>query len=262
MKLYTSLASVASLISLFPTVTALAVQATWSVTNVPASGLTDITFPITIVDTERTAGYYMAENFGFVGADTSGYTGLQPRPDQGGKQVLHAAFSSFIDGTTTTDPNCSDGADGGPGVSCSVEWNGVYGRTYDLEVKYAGGQLWVGTAIDTVTQERTHIGSYKVPAGVKGIASNYEGIPFVEYYYWNDGKPQHDCASLPYQKSIFGIPRTSHGGSVGSLELFAEYGDCAGKVAFHTERVASGVEVNCGFKGPALSGLVVQANTY
>ena len=245
MKLYTSLASVASLISLFPTVMA-AVQASWSVTNVPSTGLTDITFPITIVDTDRTFGYFLAENFPFVGADPTGYIGLQPHPDEGGKQVLHAAFSSFINGTTTTDPNCHDGADYGPGVSCGVDWNGVYNRTYDLEVKYAGDQLWVGTAIDTVTQERTHIGSYKVPAGVEGIASNVDGIPFVEYYPWNDGK-QHDCASLPYQKSIFGIPRTSHEGSVGSLELFAEYGDCAGKVAFHTERVASGVEVNCGF---------------
>ena len=249
MKLYTSLASVASLISLFPTVTAESVQATWSVTNVPSDGLTDMTFPITIGYADHTYGWYFAQQYGFVGTDTSGYIGLQPHPDEDGKQVLHAAFSSFINGTTTTDPNCHDGADYGPGVSCRVDWNGVYNRTYDLEVKYAGGQLWVGTAIDTVTEERTHIGSYEVPAGVKGIASNDQDIPFVEYYYWNDGKQQHDCASLPYQRSIFGIPRTSHGGSVGSLELFAEsrFSYCLGKIAFHTARVASGVEVNCGF---------------
>ncbi len=86
----------------------------------------------------RTSGYYFVENFNFVGVDTSGYTGLQPRPNQGGKQVLHAAFLSFINGTTTTDPNCHDGADGGPGVLCSVDWNSVYNRMYDLEVKYAG----------------------------------------------------------------------------------------------------------------------------
>lgn len=46
--------------------------------------------------------------------------GLQPRPDKNGKQRLHAAFSSFIAGTTSKDTQCSDGADGGAGVSCAT----------------------------------------------------------------------------------------------------------------------------------------------
>ena len=245
MKFHTSLAFVASLISLLPTVDAL-VQLDWSVTNVPSSGLTDITFPLTIVEADHISGYYFAQQYGFVGSSI-GYTGLQPRPDSNGNPVLHGVFSSFVKGSTTTDANCHSGADNGSGVSCSFEWNGVYGRTYDLEVKNGGGQLWVGTAVDTVTGERIHIGSYTLPAGAGGIQSSQVG--FVEWYPWNSGEPPNHCALLPYQKTIFGIPRTTNIGSVATQGLAYEYGDCVGEVAFHTEQVASGVENNCGFQG-------------
>lgn len=250
MKFNTSLAFVASLISL-PTAEAL-VGSSWTVTNVPPTGLTDITFPITIVETDHISGYYFAQQYGFVNSDI-GYTGIQPRPDRNGSPVLHGVFSSFVDGSSTTDTNCHSGADGGPGVSCSVQWNGVYGRTYEFEVKNNGNQLWVGTAVDTVTGERIHIGSYKLPAGAGGIRSGQAG--FVEWYPWNGGKPPNHCARLPYQKSIFGAPRTTRAGSVGIQSLSFEYGDCVGQVAFSTGNVASGVENNCGFRGQ--TGLVV-----
>ncbi|KAF7378419.1 Beta-glucan synthesis-associated [Mycena sanguinolenta] len=139
----------------------------WSVTNVPSTGLKDITFPLTIVEADHISGYYFAQQYAFINSGI-GYTGLQPRPDANGKPVLHGVFSSFIDGSTTTDKNCAPGADGGPGVSCSVEWNGVYGRRYDFEVKSNGSSVWTGTAIDTVTGARIHIGSYTVPASAGG----------------------------------------------------------------------------------------------
>jgi hypothetical protein len=238
----------ASVISLLPVAKAL-VGSGWTVTNVPSTGLSDITFPITIVEADHISGYFFAQQYQFMNSDSYiGYTGLQPRPNQNGKSVLHGVFSSFIAGSTTTDKNCAAGADGGPGVSCSVEWNGVYGRTYDLEVKRNGSSLWVSTAVDPLTGARTHIGSYTVPAGAGGIGGTQVG--FVEWYPWNNGEPPNHCARLPYQKTRFGHPRTTHTGSIGTQGLSYEYGDCVGQVAFHTQKgLNGGVENNCGFHG-------------
>ncbi|KAJ7451329.1 hypothetical protein FB451DRAFT_1566226 [Mycena latifolia] len=228
------------------------VGSSWSVTNVPTTGLTDITFPITVVEADHISGYYFAQQFGFVGLADVGYTGIQPRPDSGGKAVLHGVFSNFVPGSTTSDANCTPGADGGPGVSCSFEWPGVYNRTYDFVVQTTGNRVWVGTAIDTVDGTQVHIGNYTLPVGAGGILSSQAG--FVKWYPWNSGEPPNHCARLPYQKTIFGTPRTTHAGSVGTQSLSYEYGDCVGQVAFHTERVALGVENNCGFRGQ--TGLV------
>ncbi|KAJ6530610.1 hypothetical protein B0H19DRAFT_1214436 [Mycena capillaripes] len=235
MKLSSTLFSVAPLVTLLPTVKAL-LGSSWSVTNVPNAGLTDITFPLRIVEADHISGYYYAQQFGFVNSDI-GYTGLQPRPDENGIP-LHQ---------WTTDENCFAGADGGPGVSCSVEWNGVCGRTYDLEVNYNGSSVWVGTAVDTVTGERVHIGSYTVPAEAGGIRDSQEG--FVEWYPWNVDVPPNHCAHLPYQKTVFGTPRTTHEGSVGTQGLGFEYGDCVGEAGFYTQEVDGGVENECGFRG-------------
>ncbi|KAK7039662.1 beta-glucan synthesis-associated [Favolaschia claudopus] len=172
----------------------------WSMTNVPSTGLMDITFPMAILEADHISGYYFAQQFDFTDPSAFGYTGLQPRPDRNGSTVLHAAFSSFTNGTTSTDANCHNGADGGPGVSCSVEWNGVYGRTYNLEVAYEpSSKNWVGSVIDTVTGQRVHMGSYKLPSGVGGIASSEVG--FIEWYPWNVRVPPNHCAKLPYQKT-------------------------------------------------------------
>ncbi|KAJ7470226.1 hypothetical protein B0H11DRAFT_1010212 [Mycena galericulata] len=252
MKISSRIAILASLVHLVPTAEAL-VGASWSVTNVPSTGLTDITFPLTIVEADHISGYYFAQQYAFVNSSI-GYTGVQPRPDRNGKTVLHAVFSSFVANSTTNDTNCSLGADGGSGVSCSVEWNGVYNRTYAFEVKNQGAQTWVGTVIDSVTGARLHIGSYGLPASAGGIKGSQVG--FVEWYPWNGGEPPNHCARLPYQKTIFGNPSTTHAGSVGTEGLAYEYGDCVGDVAFHTEKVAdaSGVVNNCGFQGQ--TGLV------
>lgn len=247
MKLSSSFTLVASLLSALPSAHTL-VGSSWSVTNIPSTGLTDITFPITIVEADHISGYYFAQQFKFTGTGV-GYTGIQPRPDSGGKAVLHGVFSSFIAGTNTSDANCKPGADGGAGVSCKVDWNGVYGRKYNFEVKTTGDRLWVGTAVDTVTGEHIHIGSYTLPAGSKGIRSYQAG--FVEWYPWNNKKPANHCALLPYQRTIFGNPSTTNAGSVGTQSLAHEYGDCVGEVAFHTGKVAGGAENNCGTQSVA-----------
>jgi hypothetical protein len=158
------------------------------------------------------------------------------------RNVIHAVFSSFIKGSTTTDGNCHNGADGGPGVSCSVEFSGPYENAYQLEIRNTKDTTWNGTVVDATTGRRVHVGSYTLPAGTQGIKGSQVG--FVEYYPWNTGS--HTCASLPYTSMVFGVP-TSTTGAIGSLGNAYEYGDCVGKVAYKSSRIAAGVEVSVGF---------------
>ena len=239
-----SLLLITSVAALLPTLAMGLVGISWSVTNVPNSGLTDIAFPFSIANSPHKTGYFFAQQFNFMGQSDVGYAGLQPRPDSSGKAVIHAAFSSFIPGSTTGDSNCHNGADGGPGVSCSVEFFGTYADAYRIEIRNTQGTTWNGTLIDDTTGRRVHIGAYTLPSGTQGIQKNQVG--FVEYYPWNSGT--HNCASLPYTSMVFGIPTTSTNGATGSLADAYEYGDCVGKVGYKSQRTsAQGVQVSVGF---------------
>jgi hypothetical protein len=233
---------------LLPTFTSGLVGISWSVTgliNEPSSGLTDITFPFSIGNAPHRTGYFFAQQFGFNGQSDVGYTGLQTRPDSNGRPIIHAVFTSFISGTTTDDANCQSGADGGPGVSCAVEFSAPYAGTFNLEVVNTEGTKWRGAAVDAVTGKRVHIGSYTLPAGTKGIKGAQDG--FIEYYPWNDGQ-NHPCNSLPYTSVVFGVPMTTTIGAIGSIKNAFEYGDCVGQVGFKTHRtIEDGVEVSVGF---------------
>ncbi|KAJ7814499.1 hypothetical protein B0H14DRAFT_3878685 [Mycena olivaceomarginata] len=68
MKVAISVGFVASIVNILPVAHAL-VGSSWSVTNVSATGLTDITFPLTIVEADHISGYYFAQQYGFVGSD-------------------------------------------------------------------------------------------------------------------------------------------------------------------------------------------------
>jgi hypothetical protein len=239
-----SLLLITSVVALLPTLAMGLVGIDWSVSNIPASGLTNITFPFSIANSPHKTGYYFAQQFNFNGQTNVGYTGLQPRPDSGGNPVIHAAFSSFINGTTTTDSNCSPGADGGPGVSCAVEFSAPYADTYQLVVLNTKGTTWNGTAVDTTTGKSVHIGSWTLPSGTGGIKGSQVG--FIEYYLWNDGK-NHPCPSLPFTSMAFGVPITTTSGAIGSLTNAYEYGDCVGKVAFKSQKTTQGVQVQVGF---------------
>ncbi|KAJ7899776.1 hypothetical protein B0H13DRAFT_1622602 [Mycena leptocephala] len=257
MKVSASLIYLATLVSALGMANGLS-QSEWSMTNVPSAGRTDITFPITILKADHISGYYFAQMYAFVNSGRA-YIGIQPRPDASGRAVLHGTVSNFIAGSTPAHSNCHTGADGGDRVSCAVEWNGDYSHTYDFEVKRDADDplVWVGMAIDTVTGLRTHIGSYKLPAGAGGIQHNELG--FVEWYPWNGYEPPNHCAKLPYQKTLFGNPRTTHEGSVGTQSLFYETGDCIGKVDFQTAKVTGGVENSCGFPGQTGQFVVQEA---
>ncbi|KAK1224188.1 hypothetical protein PQX77_012928 [Marasmius sp. AFHP31] len=231
--------------ALLPAYTRALVQIDWSMDGTPSSGLKDITFPINMANAAHESGYYYAMVYNFVGLADVGYTGIQPRPDSSGQSIVHGVFSSFVNDTTTKDSQCTNGADGGPGVSCSVEIPSSYADTYNFIVNNTGGTTWAGTVVDTATGKETHIGSWTLPSNAGGIKSSQVG--FIEYYPWNDGK-DHPCDTLPKTEVFFGTPTTKTSDSTGQGKLSDAYenGDCIGQVNFSQVRSAGGVSVKVG----------------
>ncbi|KAJ8657832.1 hypothetical protein O0I10_006359 [Lichtheimia ornata] len=222
----------------------------WDTTYGPADGLKDITFPMSMANATHESGYYFMQSFIFQGVGGTGYTGLQPRPDSGSSSVVHAVFSSFVNGSTTDDANCHDGADFGPGVSCAVDINvPSYDHLYHLVVENTEGTKWKGTLVDTVTNEETHIGSYTLPSNAKGIDHHFRGV--VEYFPWNGGQKTLPCDKLPWTQAYFGPPTTNTpGAGDGWLIPFVQQNpQCNDKVNFHqTETSDGGYITECGFK--------------
>ncbi|KAL0564486.1 hypothetical protein V5O48_017558 [Marasmius crinis-equi] len=235
-----------ALVALLPAYTHALVGIDWSIDTIPSTGLKDITFPINMANAAHESGYYHAMQYGFVGLNDIGYTGIQPRPDNSaGQSVVHGVFSSFAAGTTTNDSQCTPGADGGPGVSCAVEIPSPYADTYNFVVTNTGGTTWAGTMVNTATGTQTHIGSWTLPSGSGGIQSSQVG--FVEYYPWNSGEPPNHCQMLPKTEVFFGTPTTKTGVvSLAKLSDAYEYGDCVGQVNFSQVRTADGVSVKVG----------------
>lgn len=221
----------------------------WSIPGTPADGLRDITFPMTVNKaTAHQDGIYFAQQFGFTNAADVGYTGLQPRANSGGSERLSARFSNFVAGSTTNDPLCHEGADGGPGVTCAVDFDAVYGHRYDIKVERTGTDTWTGTARDTVTGKETHLGTYTLPAGSGNLRGSQGG--FVEYYA---GIPS--CAEMPRSDVVFGGPTSGDaGGLSGTARANYEYSDCVGESGYHAEDDGAGTHVTRGFVSTAWTG--------
>ncbi|KID72158.1 uncharacterized protein G6M90_00g027960 [Metarhizium brunneum] len=216
----------------------------WSFSGKPAGGLKDVTFPFNMAGAAHTSGYYFAQQFKFNGIPDVGYCGIQNRPNKNGKSIVHGVFSSFQKGTTTSDPNCHTGADGGPGVSCAVDFEGDYSATYNIVVENESGTKWKGTAVNAATGKSVHIGSWTLPSGARGIESSQVG--FVEYYPWNSGT--HKCSDLPKTSVTMYKPTSKTAGAgAGAIGKPYEYGDCVGKVNFSTVGVPDGWKITVGF---------------
>lgn len=216
----------------------------WSFTGVPSTGLTDVTFPMNMANAAHASGYYFAQQFKFQGIANVGYMGIQPREDDAsGNSVVHAAFSSFQNGTTTTHPNCSNGADGGAGVSCAVDINGPYDVTYNLVVENTSGTTWQGRLVNSASGSSTVIGVWTLPAGAGGIQSSQVG--FVEYYPWN-GPNGTDCPNQPKTEITFGFPTSTVSGAVGTISKPYDYGDCKGSFAFNPVQVGNSWDIHYG----------------
>ncbi|KJK85363.1 hypothetical protein H633G_10795 [Metarhizium anisopliae BRIP 53284] len=230
----------------------------WSFSGSPPGGLTDVTFPFNIAGACHDLGYYFAQQFNFHDVPDVGYCGIQNRPnDSDGNSIIHAVFSSFQAGTTTNDSNCHDGADGGSGVSCSVDFIGDYSTTYDIVVKNMRGATWSATAVNNATGEETHIGTYTLPYGAGGITSSQLG--FVEYYLWNSGA--HQCSQLPKVGVTMYSPRSSTpGAGSSSMGEPYEYGDCVSQVDYYVSEVLDGWKIDVGF-GQTCSAVPANATT-
>ncbi|WJG35972.1 uncharacterized protein FOBCDRAFT_242350 [Fusarium oxysporum Fo47] len=167
----------------------------------------------------------LSDQFGFNGVDV-GYTGLQLCPDSRRRQVVHAAFSSFQNGTTTKHKNCHSGADGSLGVRCALDIFGDYSHFYNITVKNTGGTTWRGTLIDTVTGKSDVIGEWMLPSSAGKMLNGRVG--FFEYYNWSDGTTNHDCSKQPFSSQVFfGNPTSkTKGASGGKIILIYEASEC------------------------------------
>lgn len=214
----------------------------WSIPNTPAAGLTNITFPMTVnPSTLHKDGTYFAMQFRFTKAPEVGYMGLQPRPSINGRARLHAAFSSFNPGTTSTHPNCTPGADGGAGVSCAADFDGTYGHRYAMTVTQAGPDTWTGTATNTVTGASTVIGTWKLAAGSGNLRGSEAG--FAEWYI---GAPS--CQQMARVDAVFGAPTTTDAaGLTGTAKASYEYGACVGQSGYSADNTAGQAHVVRGF---------------
>ncbi|HVK21259.1 MAG TPA: RICIN domain-containing protein [Actinokineospora sp.] len=218
------------------------VAESWSIPNVPSTGLTNITFPMTVnPETAHITGTYFAQQYRFKNAANVGYIGLQPLENRDGRERLHATFSTFQGGSSTTDSGfCKPGADGGPGVSCKSEFDAVYGHIYALTIARTGADTWTGTATDTVTGVANHIGTYKMPAG-SGNLSGYQ-IGFVEYY-----RQWPTCSQLPRTDVFFGGPTSTDGNLTGTSRAGYEYSQCIGQANYKAVNVGNGVHITRGW---------------
>lgn len=190
----------------------------WNISYVPPEGLRDISFPINLSRAPHVAGYHFAQRVKFYGQTSVAYAALQPRQDtSSGATVLRGVFTSFINGTTTTDPNCSEGVDDGPGVSCAHDFSGSHADTWDLIMTNTAGTTWAGKAVNYKNGTAFHIGTWTLPKGTGGIQGSQVG--FMDYFPWNTNFSM-TCADLPPTECTFSPPTTGsswNGYSVGSI---------------------------------------------
>ncbi|TWU76155.1 hypothetical protein ED733_001448 [Metarhizium rileyi] len=212
-----------------------------------ANGLEDVTFPMSLSRAKREVGYYFAQQLSFHGISGSAYIGLQPRPDVKGHSIIHAAFSSFQNGTTTSHLNCYNGADSGPaGVSCAISITGNYSHTYDLTAKNIGNTTWQGYLTNTITGESHDIGAWTLPSDAGNIRTSHDG--FVEYYNWNSiHGSKTDCPNQPRTDVTFYNPSSTTGGALdGQLRQPEEFGDCNGMENLQSASVGRGYQIAYG----------------
>lgn len=236
---------------------------TWSFPDAPeGASLDDISFGMNMNGSPHQEGFFYAQQYDFFSVTNGPYTGLQPRNDTNGQAIVRAVFSSFEEGTQTTYslcPSeiqglegkgcCHDGADGGGGVSCFIEFPGDYTHTYNLRIDRpdaADKRTWRGQVIDATTGVSHEIGIWKLPNETRGIvAAGQNG--FVEYYEFNVLHAQNiplDCTKLPKGAVSFFNPTTlTPGVGPGTVGNANDYGDCAGQSNFASSTLPDGVHI-------------------
>ena len=212
----------------------------WSFENAPEDGASSVTFPISVLKAAHNKQWYFAMQYSFTGG-AMGYAGLQPQEDKNGKSQMRGVFSSFTEGTTTDDENCSDGADGGPGVSCGYVFEHDYSQTLDVVVENVGNNKWAGKAVNTETGEEQHLGSWTLPNGSGNIDLGGQA-GFVERYLYNE----QPCSKIPHIEVQFHLPEAENAGkaSMGSMK---EYDFCKGEKNWAASEGDDGWKISMGF---------------
>ncbi|PGH16676.1 hypothetical protein AJ79_01548 [Helicocarpus griseus UAMH5409] len=219
---------------LFPSLSAAMTSFSWSFSDAPKDGSRNVTFPITVLSAAHNKQWYFAQQYGFVNGGM-GYCGVQPQEDKNGRSQMRGVFSSFTEGTTTDDENCSDGADGGPGVSCGFVFDHDYSHTLDIVVSSEGNDKWVGTAVNTKTGKHVHIGSWTMPSGSGNIDLGGQA-GFVERYLYND---EDKCDEIPRIEVHFHLPQAGNAKN-SSISSMKEYDFCKGKKNWDATEDANG----------------------
>ena len=205
--------------------------------DVPNNDIKHVIFPMNIAKAPHQRGYYFVQYFILNGQVSGSYIGLQPQDDG----TIRAAFSTFINGSTTSDGNCRRGAKS-RGVNCLVDFRGTYAHTYNLDVRNSEGSTWTGTVIDTVTGISTHIGTFTLLSGSETTLAWHRGL--VVYLL-----PSTDPSTeLPNTSVKFGVPKTDAG--VGILKDPYEAAAFAGHDNFKFTRTADN-EVDISVGSPA-----------
>lgn len=146
--------------------------------------VTELTLPMSFEAAPDASGIYFAY-YTTLESGTRPYAGFQPKPAVGGKPTLQAIFSSFNADATTTDANCTYGADGGAGVSCAVQFpytkGTMYGIVLDRVSDDGSTQLMNGEVVNTATGAHVaHIGSFRLPVASGRFKPSDQG--FLEPY--------------------------------------------------------------------------------
>ncbi|XWW96135.1 hypothetical protein V2A60_004106 [Cordyceps javanica] len=220
---------------------------TWSFSSSPAGGMKDVTFGFDVSGAAHRRGYYFANQFNFQNVKEVSYTGVQPQTDAaGGRASIRGVFSSFQRGATSTHPNCSDGADGGDGVSCgvTVAVSDFSGR-FDCVVENIGGTRWRGTLKNDAQGISVVIGEFSQPAGAGGVTKGQMG--FLEYFLAN-GNPNFKCHDQFKTKVSYYFPTSrTPGAGTGTIPKPYEYGSCVGDQGFSTSGGPNYWTINTGF---------------
>ncbi|KAG6290232.1 hypothetical protein E4U46_001973 [Claviceps purpurea] len=224
-----------------------AVGTSWRFTGKPKGGLRDITFPFRMEGATHKSGYFFAQQFDFQGLSSIALCGVKTQPNgPGGRSVVRAVFSTYQAGSTTEDGNCRGDVDGGPGVSCTVDFYGDYLSIFNIVIENVGGTTWKATAINTSTGRDIHIGTWTLPSSAGGINTSQYGI--VEYSPWNTGR--HTCGNGNLPKTtvtMYNPFSRTRGAGNGILNQPFEYFDCIKKIGFSTQKVPNGWHIQCGF---------------
>ncbi|EXL47896.1 hypothetical protein FOCG_10408 [Fusarium oxysporum f. sp. radicis-lycopersici 26381] len=174
----------------------------------------------------------LIDQFGFNGVDV-GYTGLQLCPDSRRRQVVHAAFSSFQNGTTTKHKNCHSGADGSLGVRCALDIFGDYSHFYNITVKNTGGTTWRGTLIDTVTGKSDVIGEWMLPSSAGKMLNGRVG------FFDSPSVVKCSSATPPQRQKELVVAKSSS---------FTRPANASKKLNLKATQTGKGYQIQAGFK--------------